>query len=222
MHKIAAYAGYLQILPPPDVDTISLINGLHKSRRMARDLSKLATILGMTPEAALAAYGVDGEFFTDTQNAAAASVINRYLPPETQPSLFCPWHITENKQLRLASRDYFHSCISWLRYLITNIFIPRNYIVNGHLYCWISAELGSELISVTRVPASGRVSVSVSCNVVAIERLKAAPSKKRSEKRKRIVSSAAETAMTISLVEDALSSIGQELRSLRQGVLNNN
>jgi len=124
-------------------EAAKLINGLARTRRMARDLTKVEEYLPKPSEE----YGVQGELFYPDykwpwqaccgQNFNDPSVVEPNIPPVTQPSLWLHWVVDSTDEnvmyiTRDPTRGFYHY-IEWMQYLIDKIIAPRNGIVNGHL-----------------------------------------------------------------------------------------
>ena len=88
------FKGSFDIHPAPDASTRRLVNGLSDTRRMGRDLSRLATMLHIQTEEAAALYGVEGEFYVGGNDVNRQKttddegVIDVNTPPKTQPGPF--------------------------------------------------------------------------------------------------------------------------------------
>lgn len=119
------FEGAFKLNIPLDPTTTKLINGLNRTRRMKRDLTKL----GMTEEEA-AGYGIEGELYCPPEENFAgqdhdASVLDHNNPPSTQPGLWCQWCYNEKEQcIKWDEGEKFYNYIEWLRYLIDKILNP--------------------------------------------------------------------------------------------------
>lgn len=113
-----------------DPETKDLINGLNRTRRMKRDLTRI----DMTDKEA-ATYGVQGEFYISDSKYGMNnddSVLNYNCPPKTQPSLWCHWLYNEEANaIQWDGGEKFYNYHLWIEYLINAIFKPKNYILNG-------------------------------------------------------------------------------------------
>ncbi len=125
------FEGHFDVHPPLDEATQELVNGLNRTRRVKRDLTKL----GMSKEEA-ARFGVEGEFYTADDDG---SVLDSNSPPSTQPSLWCQWRY-ENGHIEWDEGEKFYTCVEWLGYLIDTIFTPRSYVLNGTVTCQMDGE----------------------------------------------------------------------------------
>jgi len=119
-------------------DVANLINGIATTRRMKRDISKLAKKFRISEELALMKFGIDGEFYFNTcdfknfgQNIDD-TIIDQNIPPETQPGLWCQWYYFEkDNEIRWDEGEKFYNYIEWIEYIIKKILEPRNYYLNG-------------------------------------------------------------------------------------------
>jgi len=108
--------------------SLLLVNGLAKTRRMGRNMDSF--------------FGVEGEFYFDTSDfdnfgqSKDNTVIDSNKPPKTQPELWLQWIVNYNEQtneytLEWDQGEKFYGYIEWLEYLIKNIFEPKNILLNG-------------------------------------------------------------------------------------------
>jgi hypothetical protein len=116
------FRGEFKIDKEVDEETYKLLDGLNKTRRMARKVAKK--------------YGVEGEFYVkDTENMGQShnpNIIDYNRPPKTQPGLWCQWSIREDrKTIEWDGGEKFYEYIEWMKYLIEKILKPRDYVVNG-------------------------------------------------------------------------------------------
>jgi len=131
------FTGQWSINKPVDADTYTLLDGLSKTRRMKRDAGKLAKRLGITKKECLKKYG-GAEcplYVGDTAHLGQTQtedVVDYNKPPKGQPSLWCQWTITKNRQFILWDEgEKFYDYIEWIQYIVDTILAPRGYIVNG-------------------------------------------------------------------------------------------
>jgi hypothetical protein len=125
------FVGCFKINKPLDPITANLINGINRTRRMARDLTKLGFSIEESD-----GYGIDGEFYyppitTDFGQEHDESILDYNYPPRTQPGLWCHWYYNEQHQyIAWDDGEKFYEYIEWLEYLIHNILEPE-YVLNG-------------------------------------------------------------------------------------------
>lgn len=118
------FSGEFKIDKEVDEETYKLLDGLNKTRRMARKVSKK--------------YGVEGEFYINGKGemgqAHDKTVIDNNRPPKTQPGLWCQWSICEDRTtICWDGGEKFYEYTEWIRYLIDKILKPRGYTVNGNV-----------------------------------------------------------------------------------------
>lgn len=120
------FTGSFQTNEPVSEDLYNLVNGLARTRRMKRD--------GLS----LKEYGIDGEFFIEEENndifskPSKGRIVNRNEPPSTQPGLWLHWMLKEDRQTIVwDGGEKFYNYIEWMEYLISRIFRPFGYKVNG-------------------------------------------------------------------------------------------
>ena len=120
------FQGQFKIDKPLDNETFNLINGLARTRRMARkDLGE--------------EYGVEGEFYYNLESTEMGqemddNIIDFNTPPPTQPGLWLCWEVTDDKQhIEWNKTEKFYSYVKWLVYLIDKILKPKGYNVNGEV-----------------------------------------------------------------------------------------
>lgn len=119
------FYGKLKFNKQLSLDDKTFLDKFARTRRVARNVD---------PK-----YGVEGEFYVDAegdfgQDFGSANIIDYNRPPKTQPSLWCQWVPTEDGwYLEWDGSEKFYNYIDWLEYLITKIFTPRGYILNGEI-----------------------------------------------------------------------------------------
>jgi len=116
----------------------NLINGLANTRRVKRDITKLANMLNLSRQEADLRYGIEGEYYynkNDFQNCGQTfdeSIIDFNQPPETQPGLWCQWvYSEENNVIEWNGGEKFYNYVEWIKYIIERILKPNGYILNG-------------------------------------------------------------------------------------------
>jgi hypothetical protein len=147
------FEGHFQVDRPVDDDTLKLLTGLNRTRRMSRRVDP--------------SYGVEGEFYVDGTGFAGqdrdASVIDYNRPPSTQPSLWCQWQIDEQDKQTIAwdGGEKFYNYVEWIKYIIDKVLIPRGYSLSGEVH-WQGEnrrDIGRILIVNNQVEvASGSIS----------------------------------------------------------------
>ena len=81
--------------------------------------------------------GIEGEYFTgaedeDGQDFDHPSVIDDSEPPETQPSLWCDWKPTSDRQgIEWNGREKFYQYHEWFYYVIHHFLKPWGYTLSG-------------------------------------------------------------------------------------------
>ena len=117
--------------PSKKEEVVTLVNGLATTRRLGRNLESIKDKLPMPIEK----YGAEGEFYID-DNYSRETVIDINRPPSTQPGLWLQWIIEEDSEtgecfLMWDEGEKFYEFEKWLEYLIENIFIPADAVLNG-------------------------------------------------------------------------------------------
>jgi len=126
------FRGSIRISPPLLPSLVTYVNTLNGTRRVKRNL----------PEH----FGVDGEFFVDVdgfdwKNAADPTILDYNKPPNTQPSLWCGWEISEDgADLHWDGGEKFYEYIPWLAYLMGSILIPLGCTMNGEIE-WVGEDV---------------------------------------------------------------------------------
>jgi len=132
------FDGSVTINKKVDKATYDLLVGLHNTRRMKRDLKKLAKSLKITEKEALARYGKDGQLFVGATGHGgqdnSPDIVDYNAPPQDQPGLWCQWEIQEDhKTIQWDGGEKFYNYIEWMQYLIEIILKPKGYVVNGEI-----------------------------------------------------------------------------------------
>ena len=122
MGYTTCFEGRFNIDKPLNDELYNFLIKFNETRRMARDL----------PEE----YGIEGEFFVDGAGFCGqereSNIIDYNEHPKTQPSLWCNWKPSEDKQgIEWDEGEKFYDYIEWLEYLIKNFLAPKEYILNG-------------------------------------------------------------------------------------------
>jgi len=130
------FHGRFKLDRPLDDETYNLLVGLNRTRRIKRDIGKLAERLGITPEEALRRYGEEGEFFIKEKNFVEQlrdpDVVDYNEPPGSQPGFYCHWVPTEDRlYIEWDGGEKFYFADDWIVYLIDRILAPRGYKLNG-------------------------------------------------------------------------------------------
>ncbi|WP_249670735.1 ArdC-like ssDNA-binding domain-containing protein [Bacillus altitudinis] len=112
----STFTGEFTFDRPLDNSLYDLLNGLAATRRMARNIE---------------GFGEEGEFYIDGDQFDD-NIIDPNKPPGSQPSLNLESVPSENKRsLKWSGHDSFHDPEGWLQYLVTNVFEPKGYLLNG-------------------------------------------------------------------------------------------
>jgi len=134
--------------------SITLINGLSKTRRVKRDLNRISELLDKPVEE----YGYEGEFYYDENDfsnfgqSKDISIISSNQPPSNQPGLWLGWVISESDgiyYLEWDGAEKFYYYIQWLEYLINNIFNKNGILLNGDIKWFGEDREDIGVISVT-------------------------------------------------------------------------
>ena len=136
------------------------IQQFSESRRMGRDVNELMRIyegrgglplpqtsIGEDTRTPEEIYGVDGEFFVGGEDRA--TVKNYNVPPITQPGLWCQWTTDDGETLVWDGNEKFHNYVTWMEYLIENIFKKWGIVLNGSVN-WVgedSSDLGQLIVT---------------------------------------------------------------------------
>ena len=136
--------GTLKITPEPNESIKNLLQGLNRTRRMARDIGKLAELNNISPVMAERLYGKEGELyyedFPNSDQTRDPSIIDYNRPPGNQPSLWNNWILDpETSTLSWEPHDKFYNYREWLTYIIDDILAPDGYKVNGYIK-WVGDE----------------------------------------------------------------------------------
>jgi len=114
------FKGSFFLNKPMDEVTYNFLKKLNATRRVARKVEAI--------------YGVDGEFFVDTNAGnTAANDLTKY--PRTQPSLWCHWKPVEDKlHIEWDGEQNFDKYVEWIEYIISKVLAPRGYLLNGIVF----------------------------------------------------------------------------------------
>lgn len=129
-----------------DKATANLINGLAKTRRMKRNLEKLANKYEIDYQEAKQKFGIDGEFYYDPNDfknygqTKDETIENFFSPPSTQPSIWCQWiYSNEDNIIKWNQNTKLNNFTEWIIYIIEKILKPRNYKLTGSVK-WVGSD----------------------------------------------------------------------------------
>jgi len=119
------FGGSFKINKPLDPETKNLLEGINRTRRMARK--------GLDKK-----YGVEGEFYcedrTDCGQGEHPSIVDYNRPPKTQPGLWCHWTPNaDGTEIEWDGGEKFYAYVEWIEYLIEKILAPRGYKLTGQV-----------------------------------------------------------------------------------------
>jgi hypothetical protein len=128
-------------------EAAELINGLARTKRVARDLTKVEEHLPKPVNE----YGVQGELFFPTeewpwwsccgQTYGDPSVADLNIPPVTQPGLWLQWiaNPSEDDDTKMSivwdGNEKFYDYVEWMKYIVSKIIAPRGGMANGYIEC---------------------------------------------------------------------------------------
>lgn len=127
------YEGTISVDKELDQETVDLLKGLSKTRRVAYDVDKLIAD-GLGTKESL---GIQGEFFVKGSYNSYGKEFKEYvvevnIPPYTQPGLWCNWTVSEDKKALQWTRDEkSYAGHEWIKYIVKKILEPRGYVANG-------------------------------------------------------------------------------------------
>jgi hypothetical protein len=134
------FTGKLVFNKPLDEETRKLWTGLASSRRMKRDIVKLAEMHSISVEEAIKKWCRDGSLYfneADLSNYGQTrdlSIIDYNSPPVSQPGLWLKWvYDVGGNALIWNDGEKFYDYVAWLLYLIDTLFMPRGYLLNGQI-----------------------------------------------------------------------------------------
>lgn len=124
---------------------LNFLNKFSGTRRMKRDVKKLAERIGVYGVADLTStkagldIGVEGANYVDEsgfagQNMSAMDVVCSNSPPKGQPSLWCQWIPTNDGDgIVWDGGEKFYEYVEWLEYIIEMYLKPWGYTLNGEV-----------------------------------------------------------------------------------------
>lgn len=131
-----------------DNETFRLLQNLAKTRRVSRDTSVLVRKENISEQDVLEKYGTEGEFYFSDKSGHILekgiykrvkdeTVLNRNLPPSSQPGLWCGWVPSEDrKKIVWNGLVKFYESVEWIEYIINRILSPKGYDINGEMKCF--------------------------------------------------------------------------------------
>ena len=125
------YSGQLNINIQLNKNIGLLINNLHTTPRLTRDLEKLANRYHTSVENIMIRYGNDAEFYFNNNTIDKTILENK--PPGTQPSVRSNWFYDNTTNSIVWNGYENYNDIEWLNYLINTILKPHGYTLNGSL-----------------------------------------------------------------------------------------
>lgn len=128
------FQGEFKVSSPLNQECMKLLNGLAKTRRMKRDIVKLAEKYNISAADASKKWGPDGELYFDLNEDEIIdkTILEYNQPPSDQPGLWLQWvYNPETQSIKWDKGEKFYNYIKWIQYIITKILEPRNYVLNG-------------------------------------------------------------------------------------------
>lgn len=111
-----------------------------ETRRMKRDVTRVAALPDTERMAVGLPLGEDGEYYVG--NEGNETIIDYNEPPSTQPSLWCQWVPRANGGgIEWDDGEKFYKYVKWLKYILKHFLIPWGYNVYGSVSWW-GEELG--------------------------------------------------------------------------------
>lgn len=120
------FNGEIAIDKAVDDETKRILDGLNQTRRMKRNVDE-------------SIYGKDGEFYFgsgDFGQDEEENIVDYNCPPSTQPSLWCEWALSEDRQHFHLNDGKVYEYIEWLKYLRERVLIPRGYSLSEGEISW--------------------------------------------------------------------------------------
>lgn len=136
------FEGQFGVEPTLSKDDKDYLHKFAKTRRMARDVSKLE---GDPKKYGFESWGVEGEFYVDGTGDFGQghedSITSRSSSASTQPGLWCEWEPNEaGDAIEWNGSEKFYDYVEWLQYLIKEVLAPRGYKLNGEVR-WQGEEM---------------------------------------------------------------------------------
>jgi hypothetical protein len=157
------FEGCIEIIPYLQEDVVKLINGLSETKRMKRDIKKLAEKLNISENECYEKYGIDGEFYYEPSEfdfehhdlKYDETIVNDYRPPSTQPCQYLHWKIENNNKIVWDGTKKFQYFEDWIEYIIVRILKPQGYKCNGIINfvdaCGLEYGSGSIIVKNNRI-----------------------------------------------------------------------
>ena len=115
------FSGCFNINKSLDEKTRNILKGLNNTRRMKRNVKKLAERLNISVKKCIEEYGEEGEFYFDNDNLGqneTSDIVNYNEPPSRQPSLWCGWKYNNNENtIEWDGSEKFYEYIEWINYI---------------------------------------------------------------------------------------------------------
>jgi len=137
------FKGFFSLHPQASAEQVRYLNLFSTTRRMQRNVSELMNLFhgefGLDGD-----YGNEGEYFVGKQSFLDmkndSSVLHFNEPPAGQPSLWCPWTLSDDGS-RLISTDADHTYfyVDWLEYLIEHFFNKWGIMLSGEVF-WFGED----------------------------------------------------------------------------------
>ena len=141
------FDGNWKLNKPLTVAQKNYLEAFNQTRRMQRDVTKLAKMPDPIREAVGLPLGIEGEFYVGAADAAghrtmdeSPDVIDHNTPPKTQPGLWCGWVPTsDGSGIHWDGGEKFYNYVKWIEYFIENFLKPWKLSLSGEVE-WIGED----------------------------------------------------------------------------------
>lgn len=121
------FSGSFTVDPPIAPEHFAYLRAFARSRRMRRDPARLGPDpvrerVGLPP-------GEDGGYYVGGREDA--SVLDSSYAPKGQPSLWCPWTVGDEGDVRWDGMEKAGAFVSWIEYIVEHFLNPWGYRLGG-------------------------------------------------------------------------------------------
>lgn len=107
-----------------------------ETRRIARNSDIAERMADVSRKKVKLPIGIDAQYFVGAKGFSGQekdqSIIDYNQPPKGQPSLWCQWVPSADKQsIVWDGVEKFYKYVEWIQYLIDNFLIPWGYVLDG-------------------------------------------------------------------------------------------
>jgi hypothetical protein len=122
MGYLTQFIGGIRVQPPLNMQNVQELNAFCTSKRVKRNIARIAFVENLSIQEATTKYGKEGDLYAGDDKS---NIVNDNEPPCSQPSTWCHWIYNSKTQcIEWNGISQFNNYVKWL-YYIRDTFIHR-------------------------------------------------------------------------------------------------